>query len=256
MNKFTVAIIILILGAFGALVAFSIIRPNQEPETDYSAIETGKIIEGREENGGIADHVRGKADSSVIVVEYADFQCPGCASMVPHLDTIYSKYKDEVAFVFRNFPISGHANARAASAAAEAAGKQGYFWEMYESLYTNRNSWVEKTGEARTNTLAELFAGAAKGGDVEKFRADLSDENILKKIDFDYALGKDYDHVTATPSIYVNGEWIDITNIKTFDEVEEAVCNKIDIALGKKPANSDDNTAKESEEAKTEANAE
>lgn len=236
MNKFTVAIIILILGAFGALVAFSIIHPNQEPETDYSSINTSKIIEAREENGYIADHVRGNANSSVVVVEYADYQCPGCASMAPHIDSIYNKYKDEVAFVFRNFPISGHANARAASAAAEAAGKQGYYWEMYEILYSNQSSWKEKTGEARTNTLAELFAGVAKDGDVNQFRTDLSNEDILKKIDFDYALGKDYDNVTATPSVHVNGEWVDITDIKTFDEVEDAICNKIDIALGKKSA--------------------
>lgn len=236
MNKFTVAIIILILGAFGALVAFSIIHPNQEPETDYSSINTSKIIEAREENGYIADHVRGNANSSVVVVEYADYQCPGCASMAPHIDSIYNKYKDEVAFVFRNFPISGHANARAASAAAEAAGKQGYYWEMYEILYSNQSSWKEKTGEARTNTLAELFAGVAKDGDVNQFRTDLSSEDILKKIDFDYALGKDYDNVTATPSVHVNGEWVDITDIKTFDEVEDAICNKIDIALGKKSA--------------------
>ena len=240
MNKFTVAIIILILGAFGALVAFSIIHPNQEPETDYSSINTGKIIEAREENGYIADHVRGNANSSVVVVEYADYQCPGCASMAPHIDSIYYKYKDEVAFVFRNFPISGHANARAASAAAEAAGKQGYYWEMYEMLYSNQSSWKEKTGEARTNTLAELFAGIAKDGDVNQFRTDLSNEDILKKIDFDYALGKDYDNVTATPSVHVNGEWVDITNIKTFDEVEDAICNKIDIALGKKSANTNE----------------
>lgn len=234
MNKFTVAIIILILGAFGALVAFTLNRPDPNEQPDYSDIDTSKIIEARDENGQIADHVRGNANSSVVVVEYADFQCPGCASMVPHLDAIYSKYQNDVAFVFRNFPISGHANARAASAAAEAAGRQGYFWEMYETLYTNRNSWVEKTGEARTNTLAELFAGVAKDGDVNQFRTDLSDENITKKIDFDYTLGKEYDKVDATPSIYVNGEKVDIKDAKTFDEVEQSVCDKIDAALGQK----------------------
>lgn len=233
MNKFTVAIIILILGAFGALVAFAVTHQDQDVQPDYSSIDTSKIIEAREENGNIADHVRGNANSSVVVVEYADFQCPGCASMVPHLDTIYEKYKDDVAFVFRNFPISGHANARAASAAAEAAGRQGYFWEMYETLYTNRNSWVEKTGEARTSTMAELFAGIAKDGDINQFRVDLSDENITKKIDFDYTLGKEYDNVAATPSIYVNGEWVDVTDVETFDEVEELVSKEIDEALQK-----------------------
>ena len=256
-----VAILAISLLIAGGVVAAALIISNNnsdsnEPVKASKSVDEPKKLEN--DNPGIlsTDHVRGKRDSKVLVVEYADPQCPGCATMMPKMDAIYEKYKDKVAFVYRHYPIAGHQNAVSAAVAIEAAGKQGYFWEMYESLYTNRNSWVEKTGEARTNTLAELFAGAAKGGDVEKFRADLSDENILKKIDFDYTLGKDYDHVTATPSIYVNGEWIDITNIKTFDEVEEAVCNKIDIALGKKPANSDDNTAKESEEAKTEANAE
>ena len=81
--------------------------------------------------------------------------------------------------------------------------------------------------------MAELFAGIAKDGDINQFRVDLSDENITKKIDFDYTLGKEYDNVTATPSIYVNGEWVDVTDVETFDEVEELVSKEIDEALQK-----------------------
>lgn len=231
MNKFTVAIIAVILAAFGGLVGYSFYNKNQNKEADLSNINTGVIIEAMDENGNIADHVRGNASSKVVVVEYADYQCPGCASMAPHLDKIYEEYKDDVAFVFRNFPLKSHQNARAASAAAEAAAKQGYFWEMYETIYSNRSSWIEQTGEARTNTFAELFAGVAKDGNIDQFRSDLSDENILKKIDFDYKLGLNKDNVTATPALYVNGVALDVASVETFDDVEDLLRKEIDKKL-------------------------
>jgi protein-disulfide isomerase len=233
MNKFTVAIIVVILAAFGGLVGYSVYNKNNNKpkELDLSDVNSGIVIEAEERNGYIADHVRGKADSKIVVVEYADYQCPGCASMTPHVDKLYEEYKDDVAFVFRNFPLKSHPNARAASAAAEAAGKQGYFWEMYDSVYSNRNSWTELTGDARTNTFAELFAGVAKDGDVEQFRKDLTDENVLKKIDFDYELGLNVDHVTATPSIYINGVALDVTSVGTFDEVEDLVRKELDAKI-------------------------
>lgn len=234
MNKFTAFIIILILGAFGGFVAYSTIKSQQQKAPDMSVYDTGKIIAGNDDkdgNGGIADHVRGKADSKVVVVEYADFQCPGCAGMMPHVDNVYKKYGDRAAFVFRNFPLSGHQNARAAAAAAESAGFQGYYWEMYEALFTNRNSWIDKTAEARTNAFVELFASIAKDGDTERFRNDLSNENIKKKIDFDYNLGKEVDNVKATPSIYVNGELVEIGENMTFDDVENAVAQLIEKKL-------------------------
>ena len=233
MNKFTAIIIILILGAFGGFVAWSTIN-SQKKTPDMSAYDTSKILAGNDDengNGGIADHVRGKEDSKVVVVEYADFQCPGCAGMMSHVDNLYKKYGDRVAFVFRNFPLSIHPNARAAAAAAESAGFQGYYWEMYETLFSNRNSWTEKTGEARTSAFVELFAGIAKDGDVERFRNDLSNENIKKKIDFDYNLGKEVDHVSATPSIYVNGKLVEINENMSFDDVENAAGDLIEEKL-------------------------
>ncbi len=234
MNKTTVVIIALILAAFGGLVGFTVYNSSKqkEKEIDVSGINSGVVIEASEKNGYIGDHVRGKVDSKIVVVEYADYQCPGCASMAPHIDKLYEEYKDDVAFVFRNFPLTkSHPNARAASAAAEAAGKQGYFWEMYDSIYDNRTSWMELTGEARTNTFTELFAGVAKNGDLDQFRKDLSDENILRKIDFDYKLGLEVDKVTATPSIYIDGVAVDVTKVQTFDEVEDLVRNTLDAKI-------------------------
>ena len=227
MNKFTVGAIAVILLAFGGLVVWSSL--NSDNKLNYDNYDTKSIIIGDDNNGNIGDHVRGKEDSKVVVVEYADLQCPGCATMMPKISKLHEQYGDRVAFVFRNFPIDGHQNARAASAAVESAGLQGYFWPMLETMYDNRNDWINVFDtEKRTNIFAEYFEEVSEGkGDTAKFKAMLGDANIQKKIDFDKGLGKKRDHVEATPSIYVNGKNIDIANGE--DTVVE---NAINDALG------------------------
>lgn len=231
MNKFTVVAIVFIIACFGGLVAWSTLR-TADSSTDYSKYNSAEIINGNEDNGGIDEHVRGKVDSKVVVVEYADVQCPGCASMMPRMSKIHEQYGDRVAFVFRNFPINGHQNARAASAACESAGFQGYYWEMLETLYSNRNDWIEATGNSRTDIFARLFKEIAPDGDEEKFRNGINDSRIEKKVNFDYGLGRNVDKVSATPAIYVNGEAIDIGE-GTFEDVIKRISDKIDSELEK-----------------------
>lgn len=226
MNKFTVGAIIAILIAFGGLFFFASL--NSDNKIDYSKYDSHKIIEASEDNGNIADHVRGKADSKIVVVEYADLQCPGCASMMPKMSSLYEKYGDRVAFVFRNYNLSYHQNARAASAAAEAAGLQGFFWEMLETAYANQSDWEYITDTAkRTDAFVSLFEQASDGkGDAEKFRGDLTNPSVQKKIDFDIGLGKRVDKIDATPSIFVNGEAVTID-----DDAKSQLTDKIDAVL-------------------------
>ena len=210
MNKFTVGAIAVILLAFGGLVAWSSL--NSGNKTDYSHYDASKVIAADENNGNIADHVRGKEDSTVVLVEYADLQCPGCATMMPKISELTKEYGDRVAFIFRNYPISGHQNARAASAAAEAAGQQGYFWPMIETMYDNRNDWISVFDtEKRTDIFVNFFKDVAgEKGDVEQFKSMLGDANIQKKIDFDKNIGSKNDGITATPSFFVNGKAVNI----------------------------------------------
>ena len=226
MNKVTVAAIIIILAAFGGLIAWASF--NSGEKTDYSKFDSSSIIEASDENGNIADHVRGKADSKVIVVEYADPQCPGCGSMMPKMHKLYEKYGDRVAFVFRHFPLSYHQNARAASAAVESAGKQGYYWEMLETLYDNQNEWEQiYDTQKRTDVFTGYFTEVTGGkGDTEKFVSELSSTNIQKKIDFDRNLGKYNDKVEATPSIHINGTVIDMNSDRPIEDVIEEAINK------------------------------
>ena len=52
----------------------------QKDKMDISNIDINKLQAATEQNGNIAEHVEGKADSKVVLIEYGDFQCPGCAS--------------------------------------------------------------------------------------------------------------------------------------------------------------------------------
>ena len=231
MNKFTVGAIIVILAVFGGLFVFSSL--NSDNKIDYSNYDSRKVIAASEDNGNIGDHVRGKADSEIVVVEYGDMQCEYCASMMPKMTSLHEEYGDRVAFVFRNYNLSYHQNARASSAAVEAAGLQGYFWEMLEAVYTNQSDWNYITDTSkRTDTFVSIFEQATSGaGNVEQFKKDLTSTSIQKKIDFDIGLGKRVDTIDATPSFFVNGEAIEPAGSQ--DETKANIAKKIEELLKK-----------------------
>ena len=188
------------VGLIGGLIFLQ-----QRNQIDVSSVDTTKAQPASSESGDISEHVYGSANSKVLLVEYADFQCPGCNSSYPVTKKVIEKYKDKIGFIFRNYPLtSAHPNALAAAAAAESAGLQGKYWEMHNSLFENRASWVELSGSTRTENFVKL-ASDIKGLNIEKFKADLENPNIRKKIDYDMALGKK-DSVGGTPAMYINGK--------------------------------------------------
>ena len=213
-------------------------EPDPEPDpvvgtpesTDYAKLEK-TIIPARSDNGRIPDHVRGKTDSTVVVIEYADLQCPGCASMMPRMTAVYQQYQSRVAFVFRHYPISGHQKAMPAAIAAEAAGQQGYFWEMTEALYSKRDSWVNAPDSSLNSIFLSIFKSVASSGNAEKFTKDLNNANLKTKIQFDAMLGKEYAKIPGTPTVYVNGTMID--DFTTFDSFINTLKAKIDAELKK-----------------------
>lgn len=192
---------------------------NRLDVSDISGKTAASVLAGEERSGGIGDHVLGNRDAKVVVVEYGDFQCPGCATAAPRAKAIAEKYKDSVALVFRNFPLTTiHPNARAAAATAEAAGLQGKFWEMHDVLFTNQGSWQSTSASER----ASIFAGYAEqlGLDVGLFTSDVASDVVTRKIDFDIALGK-IKKVTGTPAFFVNGS--EINTAADMDALETAI---------------------------------
>lgn len=193
-----IAIVVVVLGG---LIAYS--RLNS-PAAKLGDIDINTIQVAGDQNGGIADHVFGNPQASVVLVEYGDFQCPGCGGAHPNLKAISKEYQDDIAFVFRNLPLTSiHPNALAAAAVVEAAGLQGKYWEMHDLIFETQSTWGNDTGSDRTGR----FRGYAEslGLDVERFMADLDSDSVKAKIRFDEALFGKTGHDKSTPTIILNG---------------------------------------------------
>ena len=146
------------------------------------------------------DHVLGRADAPVTVLEYGDYECPYCRGAARDVHEMLARYPDAVRFVFRNFPIAQlHPHAEQAAEAAEAAGAQGNFWGMYERLLQP---------SSRLDLGALLDYGAALALDLGRFRDEVTGQVYAAKIERDVREGV-RDGVNATPKFYVNRERID-----------------------------------------------
>lgn len=224
-----VAVVVLIVGFLGVVIWR--MADKKANQVDYSKYDVNSIIAGNEDNGGIGDHVKGSADAPVVIYEYADYQCSGCASANPRVNKLLTEYDGKLAVVYRNFLLSYHQNGTAAASAAEAAGLQGYFKEYADKLFANQSVWSSATGNSRTDMFVDLFRNVTGGeGDEEKFIADMGSAAVKAKIDFDTGLSEDLD-IPGTPSFFLNGERIDLTNVSTEDEFMKLMREKIDAAL-------------------------
>ena len=167
-----------------------------------------------------ADHVRGPADASVTLIEYSDFQCPACASYYPLVERLMSGSSTTVRFVYRHFPLYPlpHKNALFASQAAEAAGAQGKFWEMYRVLFENQSDWAELSDVA---VSAQFMKYAAEIGlDSNVFKVDFDSDVAKNKIQADRDNGTSIG-VNSTPTFFVNGK--SITNPRGYDEFKSII---------------------------------
>ena len=167
-------------------------------------IKHGKIVEG--------DHVEGNETTGVTLIWYVDMQCPACANMAPLVQSLYETYGDRVAFVTRNLLISSHQYARPAAYAVEAAGEQGYYWDMLMETFAQRQEWAYVSSEDMLRErLADIFMTATNGeGDKAKFLADMTSDKYESKITADDNMARD-DSLSATPTIFINDKNIDFT---------------------------------------------
>lgn len=147
------------------------------------------------------DWTKGSSTPSAILVEYGDFECPACASYHPLTEQLVEEFPDTFQFVFRNYPLNQHPNSRVAAYAAEAAGMQGKYWEMYDEIFSTQSSWAGK-GDAK-----DTFVTYAKdlGLDVEKFKLDYELQDIKDKVQNDITDANQLG-VNSTPTFFLNGE--------------------------------------------------
>ncbi|MBQ3297061.1 thioredoxin domain-containing protein [Candidatus Saccharibacteria bacterium] len=209
MQGFSVAgvVIGILVVALLGVATYAIIDGNNKA-TDYNDYDFYSVIEANSNNGNIGDHVKGDPNAPVLIFEYADYQCPGCASINPRINKVVEQLDGKLAVVYRNYLLSYHQNGTAAASAAEAAGLQGYWKEYADKLFSEQSEWEYADTSERTELFNKYFEEVTNGrGDLEKFNSDIASENVSKKINFDMGIGKRID-VQATPAFYVDGQWI------------------------------------------------
>lgn len=207
-----VSVVVLLVG----FVVWAMARPessttssttSQLSQSDLDALKTGGSV--------------GNPNSSVVVTEFGDYQCPACGVWHPFIkNSFLPQFQDKILFVFKNYPLTKpHPNAQEASQAAEAARLQGKFWEMHNLLYETQDEWSSLRDPSNK---FEEYAGRI-GLNVSQWKKDKDSNTVKDIIKADVALG-DKLNLPGTPSFVVNGKLIKTNS-------EEDLTNAINQAL-------------------------
>jgi protein-disulfide isomerase len=166
------------------------------------------------------DRVKGNMNAKVTLVEYSDFQCPACAAYAPLVAQLMKEHGDNLRLAYRHFPLPQHPNARVAAIAAEAAGRQGKFFEMHDMLFELQREWVSSVDPAvQFLTYAQVL-----GLDKVRFSADSVSQETRAKIDADFAAGRNLG-IRGTPTFFLNGKLV--ANPRNYEEFKSLIENEL-----------------------------
>ena len=143
-----------------------------------------------------SDHVLGPESAPVTLLEYGNFECIHCRQAYAVIKEVRQLLGDNLRLVFRNFPtVRTHPHALRAAEAAEAAGAQGRFWEMHDELFKHQQALED----------SHLVHYAVRVGlDTDRFARDMAANTFLRQIESDYQRALFDEHITGTPTFYVN----------------------------------------------------
>jgi protein-disulfide isomerase len=161
--------------------------------------------------------VRGPEGAKVTIVEFGDFQCPFCTRVNTTLQQVREQYPDDVKLVFKHLPLRIHPQAPGAHAAAEAAHRQGRFWEMHDKIFANQGDLAPETFVAYAQQI---------GLDVDAFKKDVASDDVKQRVDADTREAQKLG-VSGTPAFFINGKYL--AGAQPF----EAFKQRIDEELGK-----------------------
>lgn len=208
-------IMLAIIGSIGGIFWYGSSRP---------AIPTSELLTVVAD-----DWIEGNKDAPVTIVEYLDFECEACGAYYPVIKRLSEEFKNEVRFVNRYFPLSGHKNSMTSALAVEAAGKQGKYWEMHNIVFENQRDWGEKSSPD-----PKIFENYAKqiGLDMDQYGKDITSRELKNRIERDRKAGQKLG-LTGTPTFFLNSEKID--NPRGYENFKALIQSAISNANGRPP---------------------
>lgn len=145
-------------------------------------------------------HIKGNPDSSIVLLEFSDFQCPACKDASLMVKDLINNYQDKIKVEYRHFPLPSHRWAYSAAIAAECAADQGKFWEYHDLLFANqtkltKDDLISYAGQVEGLNMDLWQACAASGVKEKRVKEDL-DEAIKQRFSF-------------TPTFLLNGQLVE-----------------------------------------------
>ncbi|HET6373774.1 MAG TPA: thioredoxin domain-containing protein, partial [Candidatus Polarisedimenticolia bacterium] len=161
--------------------------------------------------------IKGDPKAPVTIVEFADFQCPYCATSVPLIQQVMQAYPGKVKLAFKHMPLGMHQNAIPAAAASIEAMEHGKFWEMHDLLFQN---YTQLTRENIANMGRKL--GLDETQLAHALDTSEHSKAIAKDVEDSQKAG-----VTGTPTFYVNGRKVMQRDFATFKKmIDDALAGR------------------------------
>nr|CAA6825742.1 MAG: Periplasmic thiol:disulfide interchange protein DsbA [uncultured Thiotrichaceae bacterium] len=158
---------------------------------------------------------KGAADGKVVLVDFADYQCPHCARAAEVLSKVGEQFKDDLKIVYMDFPINRSGVSRKIAEGAACAGKQDKFWEYHDLAFSDQRALNDK----------------AMVGLAEKLKLDMDEFNKCIESDYPEAHVKRAQAegarlgVNSTPTLFLNGRRLHLHNMEKDlpGEIEKAL---------------------------------
>jgi len=171
------------------------------------------------------DHLRWSSEKKNLLVEFSDFQCSACKNFHNFLRQLEATTSSKigipqrVTLVFRHFPLfQTHPSSMDAAYAAEAAGKQGKFWEMADFLFNSQVDWASRSN------VQQYFVDAADklGLNTDQFAKDMASDTVKNHVQADLAQGNKAG-IDATPTFFLNGKKVEVETFEQFKQLLESL---------------------------------
>lgn len=160
--------------------------------------------------------VWGNPEAELSVIEFSDFECPGCRFSAFHLRNILFEYRDRVRLFFMNYPLDGsinpyvqssiHRHAGLAARAGVCAQQFGDFWDFHDDLFRRQK-------QLNRNLILQL--AAERNWNIREFEACVDSESTIGRVKRDIELGKEIG-VRSTPTLFINGRLVKFWNSNEF----------------------------------------
>ncbi len=169
----------------------------------------------KDPSGAIGESpTKGAEDRNIVLFEFSDFQCPYCAAALEALDPFMERHGDEVTLVYKHLPLTQiHPEALPSAKASWAAQQQGQFWPYHDALFAAQ----DRLGEDLYVEIAEDL-----DLDMEQFNRDRNSAAAEQAIADDMALVQRIG-VNSTPTFFMNGRRVDLSEDKAFEKVLEEI---------------------------------